>query len=125
MTERADGYLDGLDIVCESFETLMPRYFEQEKTLFVLDPPYLKTKQEAYGLGEYFGMVQFLKLMPWVRPPYLFFSSTKSEFLAYMDYLEQHDPIAWQRVGNYEKLSFKAYVNRESCYEDNMVYRSI
>lgn len=120
---RADGYLHGLEIVSESFETLMPRYYGQDKTLFILDPPYLHTKQEAYGLGEYFGMVQFLKLMKLVRPPYLFFSSTKSEFLAYMDYLKAHDPVAWQRLGEFERLSFMATVNKDSKYEDNMIFK--
>ncbi len=121
--ELADGYLDGLKIVSESFEMLMPRYPEQEKTLFILDPPYLRTKQEAYGLGEYFGMVQFLKLMRLVRPPYLFFSSTKSEFLSYLDYLKKYDKEAWERLGEFEKFSFKASVNYQAKYEDNMIYK--
>lgn len=121
--EPADSYLDGLEIVSESFETLMPRYSEQEKTLFILDPPYLKTKQEAYGLSEYFGMVQFLKLMKWVRPPYLFFSSTKSEFLAYLDYIKDYEPEIWQRIGGFERLSFTATVNKDSKYEDNMIFK--
>lgn len=121
--ELADGYLDGLEIVSESFDTLMPRYYGQDKTLFILDPPYLRTKQEAYGLGEYFGMVQFLKLMRLVRPPYLFFSSTKSEFLAYIDYIKNYDSEAWQRFGEFERLSFMATVNKDSKYEDNMIFK--
>ncbi|OPH34954.1 Site-specific DNA methylase [Moraxella equi] len=119
----ADGYLDGLEIVSENFEILMPKFYHQDKTLFILDPPYLRTKQEAYGLGEYFGMVQFLKLMKWVRPPYLFFSSTKSEFLSYLDYVKTHEPETWKRVGDFEKLSFTAHVNNSSKYEDNMVFK--
>ena len=94
------GYLDGLEIMSESFEVLMPKSYHQGKTLFILDPPYLHTKQEAYGLGEYFGMIQFLKLMKWVRPPYLFFSSTKSEFVSYLDYVKAHEPETWERVGD-------------------------
>lgn len=119
----ADGYLDGLEIVSESFETLMPKFYHQDKTLFLLDPPYLHTKQNAYGLGEYFGMVQFLKLMKWVRPPYLFFSSTKSEFLSYLDYVKEYEPTIWQRVGDFERLSFTATINKDSKYEDNMVFK--
>lgn len=89
----------------------------------VIDPPYLKTKQESYGLCEYFGMVQFLKLMQLVRPPYMFFSSTKSEFLGYMDYLKEHDAKAWQRVGGFTKFSFNATINKSAKYEDNMIYK--
>lgn len=121
--DTADGYLDGLEIVSESFETLMPKYYDHDKTLFILDPPYLRTKQESYGLGEYFGMVHFLKLMRLVRPPYLFFSSTKSEFLGYMDYLQEHDTKAWQRVGGFTKFSFSTHINKNSQYEDNMIYK--
>lgn len=120
---NADDYLDGLEIVSESFETLMTKYYAKGKTLFVLDPPYLKTKQESYGLGEYFGMVQFLKLMQLVRPPYMFFSSTKSEVLGYMDYLKKHDAKAWQRVGGFTKFSFNATINKSAKYEDNMIYK--
>ncbi|MDO5051193.1 MAG: hypothetical protein Q4D68_05585 [Moraxella equi] len=97
--------------------------YHQDKTLFILDPPYLRTKQEAYGLGEYFGMVQFLKLVKWVRPPYLFFSSTKSEFLSYLDYVKAHEPVMWERLGGFEKLSFTSYVNKSSTYEDNMIFK--
>lgn len=119
----ADGYLDGLEIVSESFETLMPKFYHQDRTLFILDPPYLRTKQEAYGLGEYFGMVQFLKLMKWVRPPYLFFSSTKSEFMSYMAYLKECDDKSWERLGEFEQLNFTAYINKSAKYEDNMIFK--
>lgn len=68
-------------------------------------------------------MVQFLKLMRLVRPPYLFFSSTKSEFLSYLDYLKEYDVESWERLGEFEKFSFKASVNYQAKYEDNMIYK--
>lgn len=121
--EPANGYLDGLVITTESYTTLMAKYKNQQKTLFLLDPPYLYTGQGAYKQDKYFAMVDFLYLMSLTRPPYIFFSSTKSEFLAYMDYLKQLNGEDWQRLGGFERLTIKANVNHENGYEDNMIFR--
>lgn len=37
----ADGYLDGVEVVKESFHQLLPRFQQDKKAIFVLDPPYL------------------------------------------------------------------------------------
>lgn len=118
-----DDYLTGIDVVSESYDTLIPRYAEQPNTLLIFDPPYVNTQQGAYAQKEYFGMVQFLKLMQCVRPPYIFFSSTRSELPAYLKFLQDHDSQAWERVGNYETISLKAQMNKNSSYEDHMIYR--
>lgn len=118
-----DDYLIGVEVVSESYETLIPEYANQPKTLLIFDPPYVNTQQGAYAQKEYFGMVQFLKLMQYVRPPYIFFSSTRSELPTYLNFLQEHDPNAWERVGNYETISLKAQMNRNSSYEDHMIYR--
>lgn len=68
-------------------------------------------------------MVGFLTLMTMIRPPYVFFSSTKSELLDYLEYVKQYEPQAWARIGNFEKLSFNSSVNYHATYEDNMIYK--
>lgn len=121
--DRADGYLDGLTVTHESFETLIPKYADRPNTLLLLDPPYICTEQKAYAMTGYFGMTKFLRLMKLVRPPYLFFSSTRSELLDYMDYLKDCEPVRWERIGGFQKISIKTHVNHNSEYEDNMIYR--
>lgn len=59
--------------------------------------------------------------MHYVRPPYVFFSSTRSELLDYMDYLETYDPQKWQIVGRFDKIVVNASVNAQTCYEDNIL----
>ncbi|MEX4428735.1 DNA adenine methylase, partial [Haemophilus influenzae] len=71
----AEGYLDGVEIVKESFHTLLPKFSDDPKALFVLDPPYLCTKQESYKQATYFDLIDFLRLVNITRPPYVFFSS--------------------------------------------------
>lgn len=118
-----DGYLDGLEITTESYTTLMARYKDQPKTLFLLDPPYLYTGQGAYNQDKYFAMVDFLYLMSLTRPPYIFFSSTKSELMDYLDYLKQLNGDDWQRLGGFKRLTIQAHLNYQRSYEDNMIYR--
>lgn len=121
--EPASDYLEGLEVTCESYTTLMERYKAKPKTLLLLDPPYLYTGQGAYKQDKYFAMVDFLYLMSLTRPPYIFFSSTKSELLDYMDYLKQLDGEDWGRLGGFERVTIQAHLNHDSKYEDNMIYR--
>ena len=121
--EPATNYLDGLIITTESYTTLMAKYKDKPKTLFLLDPPYLYTGQGAYNQDKYFAMVDFLYLMSLTRPPYIFFSSTKSELMDYLDYLKQLNGDDWQRLGGFERVTIQAHVNHERAYEDNMIYR--
>lgn len=118
---NADGYLDGLTLECLDFEKLLQKYQNTPNCLLVLDPPYLCTAQGAYAMHGYFGMTKFLRLMQFVRPPYVFFSSTRSELLDYMDYLETYDPQKWQIVGGFDGVVVNASVNAQACYEDNIL----
>ncbi len=119
----ADDYLTGLEIINQSYEQLLAKFSNQEKTLLLLDPPYICTAQNAYKDDRYFGMVQFLELMEFVRPPYVFFGSTKSELLDYLQFVKTHRPIEWQRLGgDFCKISFNATINHSASYEDNLIY---
>lgn len=121
--DNAQDYLDGLLITHESFDTLIPKFADKPNTLLLLDPPYVCTEQKAYALKGYFGMTKFLRLMKLVRPPYLFFSSTRSELLDYMDYLKDCEPVMWELVGDFEKVSVNSHVNYNAEYEDNMIFK--
>lgn len=120
---NALGYLDGLIVTQKCYKELLPEYFNRSKTLFLIDPPYLYTGQGAYAMDKYFAMIDFLKLMSFVRPPYIFFSSTKSELLDYMDFLRGQNNRDWARVGNFNKQTITANVNYAAKYEDHMIYK--
>lgn len=92
----ADGYLDDIEVVSESFHTLLPKYQNDPKALFVLDPPYLCTHQASYKQATYFDLVDFLRLIHLTRPPFVFFSSTKSEFVRYVDAMIEDKWDNWQ-----------------------------
>ncbi|CAM3040787.1 DNA adenine methylase [Dichelobacter nodosus] len=120
---EAENYLDGLEVRHQSYEQLLPEFIAQSKTLLILDPPYICTKQGAYRLKKYFGMVDFLRLMRFVRPPFVFFSSTRSEFIEYINWVISEKIDRWEQLNNYEKISIKTGINHQSSYEDNLIFK--
>ena len=119
----ADGYLDGIEVISESFHKLIPRYQNQEKVLLLLDPPYLCTRQESYKQATYFDLIDFLRLINLTKPPYIFFSSTKSEFIRYLNYMQESKTDNWESFDGYERIVVKASASKDGIYEDNMIYK--
>ena len=120
---KTDGYLDGVEIVRESFHTLLPKFADNPKALFVLDPPYLCTRQESYKQATYFDLIDFLRLVNITRPPYIFFSSTKSEFVRFIEYMVDDKVHNWQTFDNAQRIVVNASASYSGKYEDNMVYK--
>ncbi len=119
----AEGYLDGIEVVSESFHTLLPKYQNDPKALFVLDPPYLCTHQASYKQATYFDLVDFLRLIHLTRPPFVFFSSTKSEFVRYVDAMIDDKWDNWQAFQDYERIVVNTSTSYSGKYEDNMVFK--
>lgn len=119
----ANGYLDGIEVVNESFHQLLPKFQSNEKAMFVLDPPYLCTDQAAYKQATYFDLIDFLRLIHLTRPPYIFFSSTKSEFLRFVEYLVQSKANNWQSFEKVEIITLQTSTSYSGKYEDNLVYK--
>lgn len=119
----AEGYLDNVEVVSESFHTLLPRFTADPQAVFVLDPPYLCTKQESYKQACYFDLIDFLRLVNITRPPYIFFSSTKSEFVRFIEYMQEDKVHNWQAFTDMQRVIVKTNLNYQGHYEDNMVYK--
>lgn len=119
----AVGYLAGVEIVQINAHDLIPQYIDNPKVLLVLDPPYICTEQGSYNNDTYFGMVEFLKLMAITRPPFVFFSSTKSELIDYLDFLRDFRQPEWERFKDYQKISIKTNMNYAARYEDNLIFK--
>lgn len=120
---NAEGYLAGLEITRESYADLLPRHVDDPRCLLVLDPPYTCTMQGMYRNSEYFGMVSFLRLMQYVRPPFIFFSSTRSELLDYLHLLDSDKLPGWERFAGYQTITLEKVLNKTSRYEDNLIYK--
>lgn len=121
--DAADGYLDGIEVVSESFSELLPKFANDKKAIFVLDPPYLCTHQASYKQESYFDLINFLELIRLTRPPYLFFSSTKSEFVRFVDWLVETRSDNWQSFVDYQRIVVQTSTSYSGKYEDNLIYK--
>lgn len=119
----ADSYLDGLVVVQHDFEVLLQAHQNNPKCLFVLDPPYICTQQGMYANKTYFGMVEFLRLMRLVRPPFVFFSSTRSELIDYLDFIIGKQLSGANRLKDYRRIAIETSINATAKYEDNLIYK--
>lgn len=119
----ANGYLDDIEIISQSSHSLLPEFQNNKKALLILDPPYLCTKQDSYKMASYFDLVDFLQLIYLTRPPYIFFSSSKSEFIRFIDTMISSKWTNWQSFKNAKRISINACLNYETMYEDNLVYK--
>lgn len=120
---EAQGYLKGVEIVSQSYCGLLPQHIGHPRTLLVLDPPYVCTEQGNYRKAAYFGMVAFLRLMSMVRPPFIFFSSTRSELPAYLDLVAELRLPGWERFAGSQTLTVSSSINHNSRYDDHLVYK--
>lgn len=120
---EAQDYLQGVEIVGQSYRELIPQHIGNPRTLLVLDPPYVCTQQGNYRKAAYFGMVEFLRLMAMVRPPFIFFSSTRSELPAYLDLVAELRLPGWERFAGSQTLTVSSTINRNSSYDDHLIYK--
>ena len=120
---EAQDYLQGVEIVGQSYRELLPQHIGNPRTLLVLDPPYVCTQQGNYRKAAYFGMVEFLRLMAMVRPPFVFFSSTRSELPAYLDLVAELRLPGWERFAGSQTLTVSSTINRNSSYDDHLIYK--
>ena len=119
----ADDYLEGVEIVQQSFHLLLPQFNNKPKVLLILDPPYLCTHQASYKQDGYFDLIDFLTLIDLTKAPYIFFSSTKSEFVRFIDYLIKSKKDNWQTFEGYQRITLNASTSYSGKYEDNLVYK--
>ncbi|MDO1509927.1 hypothetical protein [Neisseria sp. MVDL20-010259] len=107
----------------QSYIDLIPQFSDNPQALLVLDPPYLSTTQAAYAQANRFGLVDYLKLVSLTRPPYLFFSSTRSEFIDYINTIVSMRLDNWQAFDQATRLTVQAKLSKDAAYEDNLVYK--
>jgi hypothetical protein len=116
----APNYLDGIEVVSKSFDVLLPEHVNNKNTLLVLDPPYLFSEQKAYRRAKEFRFISFIKMMAFVRPPFILFSNKHSEIIEYLDYMTEQKN---ERFKGYDFVSINAHVNTGHRYEDYLVFK--
>lgn len=119
---QCDDYLEGLEITHQSFKELLPQFYDDKKCVFILDPPYLMTDCSYYKDAEQYNLISFLTLSLLLRPPFVFFSSSKTEFYDYMQFAIEHDFPNADAFKNVKNVRRTTHIGAGNRYEDAMFF---
>lgn len=62
-------------------------------------------------------------MIRYIRPPFILFSSTRSEVLDYLQFLQECEPDKYHRFIGYNIVSLDAKMGKGIEYQDNMIYK--
>lgn len=117
----ATGYLEGLEVVSESYKDLFLKYKDLPNVVFLVDPPYLSTDAGTYKsywkLKDYLDVLQVLD-----GTKYFYFTSNKSSIIELCEWIETKTPMSNPFTGA-TTATMNATVNYNSSYTDIMIYK--
>ncbi len=113
-----EGYLENVKTVRKYFTELMQNNYSG-KVLYVLDPPYINT-QQGYHKDNYFGLLDQIKLFDLMKPPFIYFTSGKSEIA---DLVNASNCTFSNIFNGCEILETKKPVNKCCSYQDIMILK--
>ncbi|OCG59917.1 DNA adenine methylase [Gilliamella sp. Nev3-1] len=115
---NCDGYLAGVETTHLSFIELMQKKFTG-KSLYLLDPPYINT-QQGYHKDTYFGLLDQVKLFELMKPPFIYFTSDKSEIVEMVN----NDNCTFSDIfSECEIFETKNQVTGASSYKDFLILK--
>lgn len=119
---RADGYLEGVEIVRADYRELFEQYRHAEGVVFIVDPPYLSTEVGAYKcnwkLGDYLDVLKVLD-----GQSYIYFSSAKSQIVELMDWVTT-SAFSGNPFAGAERREQSVSINHSSHYTDIMMFKN-
>ena len=116
----AAGYLDGLTITSCDYRELFNQYCDDERVIFLIDPPYLSTEVGTYNmswsLSDYLDVLQVLR-----GHRYVYFTSAKSQIVELCEWMGRNQALGNPCLGA-TRHEFQATLNYNSSYTDIMLH---
>lgn len=117
-----EGYLDGLEVVHADYREVFAMFPDKQKTLFLIDPPYLSTEVGAYEcywrLGDYLDVLKLL-----VETRYVYFTSNKSQIVELCWWLDDNAKAVGNPFRNAEIHKRYNNLNYNSGFTDIMLVK--
>lgn len=113
-----EDYLKDVELVRKCFTELMQDNYSG-KVLYLLDPPYINT-QQGYHKENYFGLLDQMKLFDLMKPPFIYFTSGKSEIA---NLVNANNCTTSNIFEGCEMLEIKNPVNKFFSYQDIMILK--
>lgn len=120
--EAAD-YLAGIEVRSCDYRVLVEEFKNVPGAVFLVDPPYLCTDVSTYTmswrLSDYLDVLEIL-----TGCQFVYFTSDKSAIIELCDWMGRSKNIG-NPFAKCERVSMSARVNRQSVYEDIMLYTTV
>lgn len=118
---NADGYLDGLEIICVCYKEIFEKYKHLPNVVFLVDPPYLSTDVSTYKncwkLKDYLDVLEVLD-----GTKYFYFTSNKSSIIELYEWIETKTALSNPFAGA-SMETMNASINYNASYTDIMLYK--
>lgn len=114
------GYLEGVEVVRDDYKNIIDKY-EDDNTVFVLDPPYLSTNIDSYAMTNTWKLTDYLDILNLTRNrKYIYFTSNKSQLLELTQWLSEHTDF--DGFANMKKIIKSTSAKANKPYLDIMIY---
>ena len=121
---KADGYLDGVDIVRKDYRLLFEEYKNHSNVVFLVDPPYLSTDCSTYSRPDYWRLSDYLNVLKTIEDQsYFYFTSNKSQIIELCDWMESN-AYARNPFADSNTVKVNTSLTYNATYEDIMIYRN-
>ncbi|CDF80553.1 D12 class N6 adenine-specific DNA methyltransferase [Formosa agariphila KMM 3901] len=118
---KAEGYLNGLDIVSLDYKVLFEQYKDSDKVVFLIDPPYLQTTSVTYK--NYWNLTDYLDVLSVLEGHrYFYFTSNKSSIIELCEWVGNRT-LTTNPFAHATKLEVNTSVNYNSSYTDIMLFK--
>ena len=121
---KADGYLDGVNIVRKDYRKLFEEYKSHSNVVFLVDPPYLSTDCSTYSRPDYWKLSDYLNVLKTIEDQsYFYFTSNKSQIIELCDWMETNS-YARNPFADSTTVKVNTSLTYNASYEDIMIYRN-
>jgi site-specific DNA-adenine methylase len=120
----ADGYLDGLEVVCTDYSELCRQYRNTPRTLFIADPPYLSTDVKTYNSVEYWTLKNYLDVLTALNGlNFVYFTSNKSQIVELCEWLNNNEGKVRNIFKGVSVTTVKSSTGWANPYRNIMLYK--
>lgn len=120
----ADGYLEGVERVQMDYKDLYDLYKNNDKVVFLIDPPYLSTDIKTYKNENYWKLTNYLEVLKCLQETkYFYFTSDKSQLIEFFQWMGDNVKGA-NLFDGAEIIRINTALNYGSKYQDIMIYKN-
>ena len=117
----ANGYLDGLEVVSMDYSVLFNEYRDNDKVVYLVDPPYLQTDNSTYK--NYWNLKDYLNVLTvLVDKKYFYFTSNKSSIIELCEWIGDQTVVE-NPFADSTRIDMTNSPSYNSSYTDIMIFK--